>query len=81
MDVALQNNVQLFCAGALDLFGQTFERNSGTLSQRGFAGFLLAVVGDAAGLVAIGDNYELIADFAAILPCREFRPGLTEAPQ
>ena len=45
----------------LDLLRQAFERYAGTLGQRGFAGLLLAVFGDAARLVAIGDHHELIA--------------------
>ena len=61
LHVALEDDVQFLGAGGLDLLRQAFERNARTLGQRGFAGFLLAVFGDAAGLVAIGDDDELIA--------------------
>ena len=61
LHVALQNDVQFLHAGSLELLGQAFERNARTLGQRGFAGFLLAVVGNAARLVAVGDHEELIA--------------------
>ena len=60
-DVRLQDDVQFLRAGGLQLLGQTFQRHAGTLGQRGFAGFLFAVFGNAARLVAIRDDYKLIA--------------------
>ena len=61
LHVALEDDVQFLRAGSLDLLRQTFQRNAGTLGQRGFAGFLFAIFGDAAGLFAIGDDNKLIA--------------------
>ena len=61
LHVALENDVQFLGAGGLDLLRQAFERDAGTLGQRGFARLLLAVFGNAARLVAIGHDHELIA--------------------
>ena len=43
------------------MLSETLQRYAGTLGQRGFARLLLAVLGNTSGLVAIGDDYKLIA--------------------
>jgi len=47
------------------LFGQAFERNAGTLGQRGFAEFSVRGIRDVARFFAVGDHDELIAPPAA----------------
>ena len=59
--VGLEDDVQFLGAGRLQLFRQAFQRHAGTLRQSRLAGFLFAIFGNAAGLVAIGDYDELIA--------------------
>src|SRR5581483_11572939 len=59
--VAFEDDVEFLGASGLDLLRQSLKRHARTLGQLGFAGFLFAVFRDAAGLVAIGDNHELIA--------------------
>ena len=72
LHIALQDDVQFLGAGGLDLLGQSFQRYARTLGQRGFAGFLLAVFGDAARLVAIRDNNELISSLRQTFHAQNF---------
>ena len=85
LHVAFQDDVQFLDAGGLHLLGQAFERHARTLGQRGFARFLLAVLGDAARLVAIGDHHELIARLRQAFHTQNFdrrrrRRGLPATP-
>jgi len=57
------------------LFGQAFERNAGTLGQRGFAEFLFAVFGDVARFFAVGDHDELIARLRQAFEADDFNRG------
>ena len=72
LHVALQDDVQFLRAGSLYLLGQSFERYARTLGQRSFPSFLLAVLGDAAGLVAIGDHDKLIARLRQTFHAEDF---------
>ena len=44
-NVGFEDDVQFLGAGGLQLFRQTFQRDAGTLRQRGFARLLFAVLG------------------------------------
>jgi 16S rRNA C1402 N4-methylase RsmH len=54
------------------LLGETFQRHAGTLGQRGFARLLLAVLGNAARLVAVGDDHKLIARLGQAFHAQDF---------
>ena len=60
-DVALDDEWQVLDAGLADLLGQPFERDAGALGKLRLALLHLAVLGDALGLVAIGDDQERVA--------------------
>ncbi len=49
-----------------------FEGDAGTLGESGFAGFLLAVFGDVAGFLAVGDDDELIAGLGEAFEAEDF---------
>src|SRR5437667_7006847 len=61
LHITLQNNVEFFCAGGLQLLGQAFERYAGTLGQGCFTRFLLTIIRNATRFVAIGNHYNLTA--------------------
>ena len=60
-DVALDDEGQVFDAGGANLLGKAFQRDAGALGQLGVALLHLAVLGDALGLVAVGDDQEGVA--------------------
>src|SRR6185312_3147594 len=76
LHVALQDNVQLFHARRLQLLGQPFKRYAGTLGQGGFACLLLAIVGDAAGFIAVSKHG---ADFSVHVSDDEVIAGAERA--
>ena len=59
--VALDDQRQILDAGGANLLGQSFQRDAGTLGKLGVAFLHLAVLGNALGLVAIGDDQESVA--------------------
>ena len=60
-NVALEDERQFLDAGVLDLLGKAFERDAATTSRAGLALLHLAVLRDALGLVAVGNDQEGIA--------------------
>ena len=60
-DVALDDEGQILDAGGANLLGQAFKGDAGALGELGVALLHLAVLGDALGLVAIGDDQEGVA--------------------
>ena len=73
-NVALEDDVQFLLPAVFNLLGQAFQRDARALGQRGFTRLGLAILGDTAGLLAIGHDHQLIAGLRQILPVREFRP-------
>src|ERR1039458_5116583 len=61
LNVALENDIQLFLSGRLQLFRQTFKRDSRTLGKLSFACPAFAIFGDAARLLAVRHRHQLIA--------------------
>ncbi len=73
--VALEDEWQFLNAGLLDLLGQSFERDARRLGQLRLALLHLAVLRDALGLVAIGNDEEGIARIRHAFEAQDLRPG------
>ena len=82
--VALDDQGQVLDAGLPDLFRQSFERNARALGELRFALLHLAVLRDALGLVAVGDDQERVAGVGHGFETEHFdrgrRPGFFDRP-
>ena len=72
LHVALEDERQFLDAGLLDLLGQAFERDARALRQLRLALLHLAVLRDALGLVAIGNDQEGIARIGNAFEAEDF---------
>ena len=74
-DVALDDEGQVLDAGGANLLGQAFERDAGALGELRVALLHLAVLGDALGLVAIGNDEEGVAGVGHGFEAEDFDRG------